>query len=179
MNPTYCAFPPVSHGDAVVGLEKLRNIVEEIRPLHAAHFAAVETPLHGAPFDPAYDKYMVLEEQGGFVVFTLRVKGELAGYLQYWMFRNMYSRNVLGAKEDAMFISEAHRGKGLLTPFITFAEHCLEQLGCNYIGMSSRGPMGSTDIGPYFLKRGYKAVAEYYVKPLGVADAQTISAKAA
>lgn len=162
--PKYYAFEPYIDGPVIIGHEKIAEIHRELRPLHEMHFNEVEAHLLDAPFDPDYSSHCMQEKLSRFVLFTLRVDGALVGYLQYYVFRNPYSQHVRMAKEDALFIKEEARGRGYAKPLIDFAENALRQLGCSVLGISSRGPSGSTDVGQYFERLGYFPVAMYYAK---------------
>ena len=145
-------------------------MAEDIRPLHAQHYGETETLYLDAPFNPDYDRYKASEAAGQFVVFTLRDSGQMVGYLQYYVFRDMHAQDMYVAREDAFFVKPEYRGRHLAPRLLTFAEHCLSQLGCKYVGMSNKAPAGGPDIGPFLERRGYKAVATYHVKQLfGVA----------
>ncbi len=162
----YYAFQPAKAGDATFGLERLADIQEEIRPLHAEHYQETETTYLEDPFNPDYERYKASEEAGQFILFTVRLGSTLVGYLQYYMFRDMHTQEVSQAREDALFISLKYRGKKLAPGMLAYAEDALKQLGCKYIGMTSKAPVGAPDIGPFLEKRGYKHIAEFYQKKL-------------
>ena len=166
MNPIYYSFDPIRAGDAIVGLEKLRDMEPDIRPLHEQHYNETETAYLETPFDPDYGRYIQSEEAGQFVVFTVRIEGTMVGYLQYYVFRDMHSQGMYQAREDALFLTKQHRGQGIAPALLRYAEHCLAQLGCKYVGMSSKAPAGGPDIGGFLEKEGYRPVALYYIKQL-------------
>jgi GNAT superfamily N-acetyltransferase len=167
-------------GDFVLGLEKIEHMEEAIRVLHEEHYQETETLYTSAPFDPDYPRYIAGEKNGTFVAFTCRNgQGEMVGYLQYYVYRSMHSKTVLQAREDALFLTKKVRGVGIAPKLLKYAEHCLAQLGCTHVGMSSKAPCGGPDLDSFLRRMDYSPVATYYVKKLGVADAQTDSAKAA
>jgi GNAT superfamily N-acetyltransferase len=181
VTPAYYAFgiETRDNGKVVIGLEKILNMVDDIRPLHEQHYNETEVLYTDAPFDPDYDRYRKSEEAGSFVVFTVRRDGEMIGYLQYYVYRSMHSKNVLQAKEDALFLSKSARGRGLAPAFLKYAEHCLAQLGCTYAGMSSKSPAGGPNIDAFLQRQGYRPVATYHVKQLGAVHAQVKTSEAA
>lgn len=184
MIPTYYAYAVESHlmkgGDFVFGLEKIGDMQDEIRVLHEQHYQETETLYMQEPFDPDYPRYIAGEKAGTFVVFTSRdAAGKMVGYLQCYVYRSMHSRSMLQAREDALFLTKAVRGVGIAPKLLKYAEKCLAELGCTHVGMSSKAPCGGPDLDAFLRRQDYKPVAVYYVKKLGVADAQADSAKAA
>lgn len=182
--PIYYAFPFENHsfkgGDFVLGHEKIADMLDVLRVLHAEHYQETETLYLDASFDPDYERYKQTEARGDFVVFTCRRPTlEMVGYLQYYVFRDMHAQTMVQAREDALFLTKAVRGCGLAPKLLGYAEHCLTQLGCTHVGMSSKGPAGGPDLDAFLRRRKYRPVATYYVKKLGVADAQIKAAKVA
>ena len=180
-SPVYYSFD-VEHrndGRIVIGHEKLAAMVDELRVLHEEHYNETEKLYLDVPFDPDYQRYAASEASGQFVVFTVRRQERMIGYLQYYVFRDMHSQGIYQAREDALFLTKAERGSGLAPALLRYAEHCLKQLGCRYVGMSNKAPAGGPDIGAFLERKGYRAVATYYVKDMGVADAQVNPRKAA
>ncbi len=161
----YYGFEPATVGKATFGIERLADIEDEIRGLHKEHYDETEFAYRGVECNPSYDRYRASEEAGQFVVFTVRVDGHLAGQLCYWVYEDMHA-NMKMAREDAFFIRKQFRGNKLAPGLLSYAEDALRQLGCAAVGMSSKAPVGAPDIGPFLEKRGYKAIAIYYVKKL-------------
>ena len=184
MIPKYYAYPVESHllkgGDFVLGIEKIENMQLEIQELHEQHYQETETLYMSEPFDPDYPRYIAGEKNGTFVVFTCRdATGKMVGYLQYYVYRSMHSRKLLQAREDALFLTKSVRGVGLAPKLLKYAEHCLAQLGCTHVGMSSKAPCGGPDLDGFLRRMDYAPVATYYVKKLGAANAQVEAPKAA
>lgn len=163
----YIGFPPMLDADSIaVGIERIEDITDEMRELHAQHYAETETLYLDTPFSPDYARYIALEQAKQFVLFTVRYGVELVGYLQYYVYRDLHTSDVYQAREDAFFITKQHRGRRIAPRLLAFAETCLRQLGCRYVGMSSKGPVGGPDIGPFLEKNGYCPVAIFYSKDL-------------
>lgn len=181
MTPIYYAFDTEHRedGELVIGHEKIKDMESELRVLHEEHYNETETLYLDVPFDPDYRRYVASESAGQFVVFTARKAGRMVGYLQYYVYRDMHSQGMYTAREDAFFITKSERGRSLAPAILDYAEHCLKQLGCRYIGMSSKAPVGGPDLGPFLKRKNYREVAIYYVKDMGVADAQVETPAAA
>jgi GNAT superfamily N-acetyltransferase len=164
----YSGFLPEQDGLLTIGVEKLGEIHEEIRPLHAEHFGETEVLYLDTPFDPDYDRYRELEKTGGFVLITARWGTKLVGYIQYYVFRDLHTQGAYMAREDAMFITAEARGNKLAPRMLAYAEHAMAGLGCSFIGMTSKGPVGGPEIGPFLESKGYRPVAMFYGKKLEI-----------
>lgn len=165
-SPTYHLTAPFIQGNIAIGLEKFSDMLEEIRPLHEAHFNETETVYLDDVFNPNYQAYMDMEKDSRFVCFTVRLGWKLVAYLQYYVFRDLHTQRVLQAREDALYVHPLVRGKRIAPQLLTYAEDALRALGCQYAGMTNKSPVGAPDIGPFLEKRGYKPVAMYHVKKL-------------
>lgn len=163
----YYAFSPKTHNKYVIGHEKQHEIVPDIEPLYQAHYEETEKVyLPDAEFQPNFPSYEALENEGAFVLFTVRKHSTLVGYLQYHVYRDMHAQSALTAREDAFFLLSEHRQGGIGKETLRFAEHCLRQLGCTYVGMTDKSPVGGAPIGGFLEGEDYRLVANYYVKVL-------------
>lgn len=169
--PVYYGFPPkvVKLKDdrtVTIGLERLAYMVEDIHPLHKEHWNETETLYLDSAMLPDYTRYTELEGRRQFVVFTVRSAGKMVGYLMYYVFRSLHVSNKFEGREDAFFLTKDFRGAGIARDLLQFAEDALKQLGCSYVGMSSKAPAGGPDIGGFLKAQGYKPVALYYLKKI-------------
>lgn len=170
--PRYFALQPehrvLRRGEYFFGIEKMRDLRDEIAPLHALHWKEVEEGHTPLTFDLAYEKYEAFEDRGQFVLFTVRAKEgmPLVGYLMCYMHRANHAQQDLVAREDAMFLHADHRGSGAANAMLDYAEKSLKQLGCKILGLSSRHPAGGTNLSPWLAGRGYKSSAVVFVKEL-------------
>jgi len=162
----YNGFLPEQDGMLTIGVEKLGTIHEEIRPIHAAHYAETETLYLDTPFDPDYARYAQQEDTGNFVLVTARWGVELVGYLQYYVFRDLHTQGAYMAREDAMYILAKARGRKIAPRMLAYAENVMAALGCSFIGMTSKGPIGGPEIGPFLESKGYTPVAMFFSKKL-------------
>lgn len=164
--PTYYFRPPHTEGSVVIGLEHFTDMVNEIRPLHEAHFHETEVLYIDEPFEPTYDRYMDLEKRGDFVCFTVRVGWQMVAYIQYYLYDDLHARQAKNAREDAFYVHPSARSGGLGGQLLEYAETALTALGCKYVGMTTKAPLGGVDIGPFLERRNYRACAVYYQKNL-------------
>ena len=164
--PRYHLIPPVIEGNLAIGIEKFSEMLDEVGPLHELHYQETETEYLDDPFNPNYPSYMDMERDGRFVCFTVRLGWKMVAYLQYYIFRDQHSQQVLQAREDALYVHPLVRGHKIAPQLLAYAEDALKTLGCRYVGMTSKGPIGAPDIGPFLERRGYRPIAMYYAKKL-------------
>ena len=170
--PVYFGFTPVEYKNYFIGMERLENIVTELKVLHANHYDETEVLYKERKLDPDYEGYTQLEHAGKFVLFTVRdtVTGRLVGDLMYYLGQSVHNKTVLLAREDAFYIVKDHRGGQLAKLFLKFAEDCLLDLGVGQIGMTDKSPCGGKSLGRLLEPLGYKPVALQYVKEIGLED---------
>ena len=167
MTAKYYGHLPQVLAGYVVGCEKQHEIIPDIDPLYTAHYAETEQGyLPSTQYKPNYAEYKRAEVEGKFVLFTVRKGSTLVGYLQYYVFRDMHAAGALAAREDAFYLAPEHRGAGLSKHILDYAEHFLQKLGCTFVGMTDKSPVGGAPIGSFLKRRDYREVAIYYVKEL-------------
>ena len=164
--PAYFGVPPVVQGNFAMGIEHLSDMLDQISPLHAAHYEETEAEYLDDEFNPNYQAYMDMEKDGRFVCFTVRLGWKVVAYLQYYIFRDLHTQRVLQAREDALYVTPLARGQKIAPQLLAYAEDALKTLGCRYVGMTSKAPVGAPDIGPFLEGRGYRPIAMYYAKKL-------------
>lgn len=163
----YYGFKPAEANGYVIGHEKQQDILPEIHRVYEQHYAETEQGyLPGTEFKPNYAVYKQSEDEGKFILFTVRKDSTVVGYLQYYVFRDMHAAGALAAREDAFYLAPEHRGTGLSSHILDYAEHFLQKLGCTFVGMTDKSPVGGAPIGSYLKRRDYQEVAIYYVKML-------------
>lgn len=164
--PTYYAVPPAIKDNVAMGLEHVTDMYDDIHHLHEMHFAETEKVYLDEPFNPNYPLYMQMEKDGRFVCFTVRINWQIVAYLQYYVFRDQHSMEVLHAREDALYVHPMVRGQKIAPMLLGYAEDALKTLGCRYVGMTSKHPIGAPDLGEFLSKRGYRHIAAFYMKDL-------------
>ena len=163
----YYGLPPHSDGRYTIGHEKMHEIIPDIDHVYQKHYEETEKVyLPDSEYEPNYDGYKALEDQGTFVLFTVREYSTVVGYLQYHVYGDMHASGSKTAREDAFFLLPEHRGSGIAKKALRYAENFLKVLGCSYVGMTDKSPVGGAPIGGFLEKEGYGLVAHYYVKTL-------------
>jgi len=157
-------FEPVEHSGYVIRVERFRDIVEELKPLHAAHY--VETEIHraGVPLNPDYEGAIARERAGRAVQFTVRKDGELVGHLLMYLLLSTHTQTPV-AEEDTLFLREDHRGGFLVMKLLRYAETVLVQLQGNLMIRANSKLANRADV---LMKRmQYKPFAIQFFKFIG------------
>ena len=125
---------PLSFGQAVYkGLtfrvERFRDIVAEIHPLHVEHWKETEKFSHGLELKPSYDHYEESERQGKLLQFTARTDaGALVGNIRVYLYTDIHTQ-LPGAREDTLYLSPEYRSGFAAIRFIQFVLQCLRAIG--------------------------------------------------
>jgi GNAT superfamily N-acetyltransferase len=162
----YIGFVPFVDGDLKIGAERMTDILDEIAPLHQEHYIETEENYLDESLNADYKRYAELEDNAQFVLFTVRLGWKLVGYLQYYVFRDLHSQGMYQAREDALFLTKQARGQKIAPKLLSYAESQLPQLGVRYVGMTSKHPVGGPELGPFLQGRGYRHIADFYMKDL-------------
>lgn len=166
------AMPDNSHNPTKFGLkeykglvfqvERIRDIVDEIHPLHEAHFAETEKHLEGFELKPNYDFFIATERDGGLIQFTCRdiESGRLVGNIRMYINKSLHTDSLI-ATEDTYFVLPDFRKGFSALRFWQFAEDCLKSIGVREIHTDSKVVNQVHRLNEYL---GYKHVANAYVK---------------
>jgi hypothetical protein len=149
-----------THGDYVLRAERMADILDELHPLHVAHWQETEKHRHGLPLEPDYDYMLGRERDGTMVQFTLRRGGVLVGNLRMYLGLSRHSGTRF-AQEDTFYVMPEHR-KGLLAiRFWQFMERAVRALGAVEIRTDSKLINRVNRLNEYL---GYTPVATKFVK---------------
>jgi len=162
-------FPPLEYGGYVIGVERLRDIFEELRPLHEAHYVETEIYRHNLPLNPDYLGAIARERAGGAIQFTVRKDGELVGQLLMYHFLSQHTKTPV-SEEDALFIRTDHRGGMLVMKLLRYAEGVLTKLYGPHMIRASSKLVNRADV--LMRRLGYQPFALQFFKFTGDSDAQ-------
>ena len=167
------ALPDESHNPAKFGtqayrgyvfaVERISEILDEIHPLHEAHFLETEKHRLGFGLSMNYPYYIASERAGSMVQFTLRKDGELAGNIRMFIGTSLHTGTQYAA-EDTFFIMPEHRKGFLAIRFWQFMESSMAAIGVAEIRTDSKLINHVNRLNEYC---GYTAVATKFVKILG------------
>ncbi|MDE1545919.1 hypothetical protein PTW32_10855 [Dechloromonas agitata] len=162
-SPAGNAMPvrPDEFGPYRFALETLEGCLDEVKPLHAAHWAETEMYRHGLEMNPDYPRVIRSEQAGFFRQYTMRVKetGELVGACGLYLMPSTHTQKLV-AQEDSIFVKEEHRGRAAMA-FIRYMEDCLWDAGAMEIRMHSKT---TNRVGKLLEFIGFSHVANLYVK---------------
>jgi hypothetical protein len=159
------SFNPVTFGRQeyhgyVFAVERLREILPALHPLHEAHFLETEKHRLGFGLDMDYDYLMAAEHGGRMLQFTLRHDGVLVGNIRMFIATSLHTATQY-ASEDTFFVLPAHR-KGLLAiRFWQFMEQAVKAIGVREIRTDSKVINKVHRLNEYC---GYTHVANKFVK---------------
>lgn len=166
--------PLVSHGalsDHKVAIsdgytlqvERMCDVIEEIRPLHFDHWKETEAYRQGQDFEPDYAAFCTSEAGGRFLLFTARHAGKLVGNCALYLHRSTHTGQLI-ATEDTLFVLPAYRrGTGLGRELVKFAHAGLRQVGVREVRVTTK----TINLVSKLLERmGYSATATVLTKQL-------------
>lgn len=156
-------FEPIEAHGVVFRIERIRDVLAEIRPLHAQHWAETEKYRSVVGLEASYDQYITSERSGAFVLFTCRERGVLVGYLMLDLFRSRHT-SKWQAVEDAFFMTPAVRKGFRAVAFLRYALGCLTDLQFRQAVFTSKP---TKDIGVLLRRVGFVKVADAYSINLG------------
>lgn len=164
--PKYYGFDPEHYGDYTFGIERMVDMLPEIRALHQEEVAVTEECWLPWPIEINYFLYIAAEDANKLVVFTIRHKGQIVGNVLYRIGPYANVRGAIGATDSGLYITPAHRKGRLAFALMGYAEKCLRQMNVNYIVHGDKGPSGGPDLDKFFRHCGYTPFAVEYVKVL-------------
>lgn len=125
------AIAPVEHRAGVrFAAERMEDVVDEIRPLHEAHWLETEKYRHGLTLNPDYAAFIAHERAGRFLLFTARDlrDGRMVGNCAVYLTRSTHTGDLV-CTEDTMFLLPEWRIGRLAIDFFKFGERAATQLG--------------------------------------------------
>lgn len=154
---------PEQSGEFLFSIERMEHIIEEMKPLHRAHWAETETHRHGLELKPDYDTFIRYERAGRYILFTLRHKdGKLVGNCAMYLARSTHT-DTLMATEDTLYLVPAARHGKTAAQFIEYCENALRQLGVREINVTVKTVNKAER---FFKMLGYKHVQNGLTKVL-------------
>lgn len=126
------SFPHGGYQGVTFRVERLRDVIEELKPLHLAQFIETDTYRHGQGLDPDYEGMIASERNGGYILFTARKDGVLVGNCGIYLFTSTHTRK-LNASEDTLFILHEHRAGRLGIKLFQYCEAILYGIGVHEV----------------------------------------------
>lgn len=131
--PDPLLFGCIDHNGYIIQCELFRDILDELAPLHVAHYAETEAYRAGIPLKGDNQNIMERERAGGLIQVTARAPdGRLAGHIRGYLTTSAHTCTLI-AVEDALFLAKEHRGGFMAAKMVRFYESCMWQLGAQEI----------------------------------------------
>lgn len=168
-----CFQPDRSHDPAKFGeqkymglvfrSERLRDILDEVAPLHETHFAETEKHRHHLGLAVDIDYLIEQERAGNLIQFTARDEaGRLLGQIRMALHRSIHTQ-TLYAEEELLYIDPTARKGFTAIRFIQYVEWCMRLLRAREVRTLSKLATGSHRLMEYL---GYTLLANQYIKSL-------------
>jgi len=153
-------FGESEYRGVVFRAEKLVDVLEELKPLHVAHFRETEGHHHHLKLEPDYEDMLMRERAGRLVQFTARREGELVGHIRMNVVPSIHF-DCTTATEEVLYLSPEVRKGFTAVRFIQFVEESMRAIGVEEIRTDSKG--GSARLMEYL---GYTPISTKYFKRL-------------
>ncbi len=150
-------FQPTLYGSHRIACERLVDVLEEIQPIHAAHWRETEQYRADVPFNPDYLTVLSHERRGGLVLFTVRDanNGLLVGNFILYLHRSTHTQTLV-ATEDTFFLDKTARRGRLAFALHRYAVNVLSALGVTEVRASTKT---INQAAKFFAALGYQQTA--------------------
>lgn len=125
-------IPADIYGQFTISTEYIEQALDEIKPVHAAHWQETEGYRHGIALNPDYDYMINAERTSRFILFTVRHEGKLVGNCMMYLSRSTHTQKWV-AEEDTIFILPEYRQGRLGVRLIRYVEDVLRNMGVTEI----------------------------------------------
>lgn len=134
-------------------------ILDSIKPVLAENHA--ETGAYNLPFNPDYDRYLMLDADGSLAFFTARRDGKIVGFACFFLDTEIQQKEIRSATQSFVYVDKKHRGMGY--PFMKFCDDILKKQGINSVWRQSTAKL---DISKIYERMGYTFVEASYLRRL-------------
>jgi hypothetical protein len=144
---------------------KADNWVDNLPAFQAisqSHYDEIET-LKEFPLDLDYDTYLALWNMGKLVFITAKENDELIGYIIFFVFPHMHSKNCLTAHEDIYFLKPEYRKGHNGIKLFKFAQEYLKSIGVDLILYCTKVEFDNSSLFKYL---GCKPIDKVFTKLL-------------
>ena len=121
--------------DFTFSVESIEAIVDEIKPLHRAHWDETEIYRHGLPFNPDYGTFIRYERAGRYILFTVRSAGKLSGNCAMYLDKSAHTQTLIATEDTLYLLPEARKGR-VAKRLVGYVENALQVLGVSEINIS-------------------------------------------
>lgn len=159
--------------------EMFRDVLEEVKPILDEHWLELARNQDKIKLNPAYEKYVALENAGIFRAYIVRAEdGEMAGYAAFMTIQHLHYADHIWALSDLFFVRPKFRASRKLTLFKDGAkpkgagrtlfeavENDLRESGVSVIHSTFK--IANPAAGAMLKKMGYLPIEMGYAKVIG------------
>jgi len=139
--------------------ERVSKVLEDIKSIIKLNHE--ETGVFLKDFDPAFDRYVRLEDMGFLSFMSVRFDNKIVGYSIYFIDEPIYQKGLILATQSTTFIIKEHRGVGMA--FMRFCDESLKSQGVNSV---IRQASSKLDLSKVYERLGYILLEKSYIKGL-------------
>lgn len=111
--------------------ENLIDCLDEMVPLLREHYVEVHPYPDKIPFNPDYEKYKTLNDQGLIHFIAVRDCGVMIGYCLAFLLPNLHYSDHVYAINDVIYLDKAYRHSVISDHMISYAEDCYKNSGAS------------------------------------------------
>lgn len=161
-------YPAYEYVDYTIQCEYFEEVLDELKPLHRAHWEETEGYRHGVELNPDYNYIINAERSGRLLLVTVRNEGVVVGNCMMYLTQSTHTKKWV-AEEDTIFVHKAHRKGRIGIKLIQYVERVLESLGVTEIRVTVKTV---NRVGDLLQALGYQHTANQLIKVLGEAHVQ-------
>ena len=140
--------------------------IEDLKVLHAAHYAETEVHYKKHQVNVNYDHFIACQAKGTLYAFGATVDSkQLVAYLFIYLSPSAHDDSMV-ATADMFFLQKEHRGSGIARRLLQVAQTRLKELGADYMIVTDKSPLGAPHLKMLFESEGYSQIAIAYSKVL-------------
>lgn len=161
-------FGSLEYSDYFIQCEYLEDVLQEVAPLHQAHWHETESYRHEIALKPDYERVIESERAGQLLLFTVRCDEGVVGNCMLYLSKSTHTGKLI-AEEDTIFILPSHRKGRVGIKLIQYAEDILKRLGVTEVRVTVKTV---NRVGDLLKALDYQHTANQLVKVLGEAHVQ-------
>jgi GNAT superfamily N-acetyltransferase len=155
-------IPAIEYADNLIQVERIEDVLHELKPVHAAHWQETERYRHGIALNPDYNYMINAERSGRFMLFTVRNQSGVVGNCMMYLSRSTHTQRWV-AEEDTIFILPEYRKGRLGVRLIRYVEDVLRNMGVTEIRVTVKTV---NDVGRLLSHLGYNHTGNQLTKTL-------------
>lgn len=148
--------------------ESVVTVMNQVEALAKLEWEEVQHNKEERTLSPDWDLYMLLEDKGYLMIFTVRDSGKLVGYFFATISPNLHCKGDFVVANDAIFLHPDYRKSRIGVNLFKFTEKCLAESGYNFLYVSTTERNKIDGLMSYL---GYEKVETRFLKRIGREDA--------